>query len=244
MRLVADEKYISRRDAIGRYAGIASLVTVVGAALFIFVIQSFSSAAMLIAFCAILGASMIFSFFAGFYGERFTGPLAHHSNVRDALKGLDSRFTLFQYVLPASHVLLGPDGLTVIVVRSHGGKIVYDGKWSHRQRGRVLRELAGQERFGRPEQEVEQQIERMNGFLEENLPGADVPVQGAVFFVNPEAEIKLKNPPVPVFYGKKLKNWLRGPGMREVLPDDVAGALQALLAEAGPAVEAEEAEGD
>ena len=150
MRLVADEKYISRRDFVGRYAGLASLLIVIGS-FFVFSLQSVSSITMFIVLSVVLLVSMIMSFIAGFYSERFTGPFAHHSNVRDALKGLDGRFTLFQYVLPASHVLLGPDGLTVIVVRSHSGEITYDGKWSHQQRGRVLRELAGQERFGQPD---------------------------------------------------------------------------------------------
>ncbi|MBN1178007.1 MAG: NERD domain-containing protein [Anaerolineae bacterium] len=243
MRLVSNETYISRRKVVGNYAGIASIVTLV-ASFFILSTDALDAFTKFVSLSIILTVGMLLSFVGGYYGERFGGPLAHYQAVRSALKGLDGRFTLFQYVLPTEHLVWGPDGLTVIVVRAQGGKIAYDGKWRHRQRGKFMRELAGQERIGQPEQDVARQISRMSDYLQKHLPDLEVPLRGVVLFTNPDAEIDVQDPPVAVFYGKKLKGWLRGPGQGKPVSGEVARALANHFATVGPPVESTEEDED
>jgi hypothetical protein len=229
MQNVANEKYIARRTLVGRYAGLASLL-VVGAAILFPLSWAGSSLLVQGGLLAAAVVGLLLSFIGGYYGERFAGPGAHHKGVRAALKGLDKRYTLFQYVLPVPHVLLGPGGLMVFVVRSQSGKVAYaDGRWSHKQRGKFFRELAGQERVGLPKVDVERQVGRMTRYLERRLPGTDVPVQGVLLFTHPDVQLEMKEPPLPVFHGKKVKSWLRGPGAGKTLPGQAQRQLEELF---------------
>mgnify|MGYP000691304984 CR=1 FL=1 len=229
MRIVADEKYITRRSAAGKYASLAGLAVLALALVFSFTRTS----SLLLMQGALMGAMLIgvvLSFIGGYYAERFAGPVAHHKAVRSALKGLDRQYVLFQYVLPVPHVLLGPDGLTIVVVRSQPGQVTYkDGKWRHHQRTKFLRQLAGQESLGVPEEDVEQQVAQMRRYLEQRQPELEVPVRGVVLFAHPNVRLDLEEPPVPVFYDKKVRSWLRGPGAGKPLPPPVRQQLAELL---------------
>lgn len=229
MRLVANETYIRRREKIGRYLSLGSIALLVAALVWSFV-RPFTTPAGIVGWAVLLAAALAFSFVGGYYGERFAGPAAHYLGVRSALKGLDHHYVLFQHLLPLPHVLLGPDGLTVLVVRSQAGEITYrDGRWTHRQKGKFFREMAGQERLGRPEMDVEYEVRRMQQYLAKRLPGEEVPVQGVVLFTNPNLNLDVVNPPVPVFYGKKIRPWLRGSGQRLPLPERLRQRLEETL---------------
>ena len=234
MKLVINETYIDRRAKIGQYASLASLVILAGALILSF-IRTPTTFALPLILVGVMVVGVILSFVGGYYVERFGGARAHHIGVQDALKGLDDRFTLFEYVLPAPHVLLGPDGVKVILVRSQSGEVTYeDGRWSHKQRGRFFRELAGQERLGRPARDLENQVEAMEEVLAEKVPGEEVPVEGVVLFTNPDVQLAVDDAPVPTFYTKKIKSWLRGPGMGKHLPDEVRNKVkEALTPESG-----------
>lgn len=230
MRIVANEKGIAWRARVGKYATLAGL----GVLLLAFILSLRPTASLLLMQAGLMAAMILgimLSFIGGYYGERFAGPLAHHLKVREALKGsFDRRYVLYQYVLPAPHVLLGPDGLTVFLVKSQGGKIAYqDGKWKHQMRGLFLRRLAGQEALGEPHLDLKVYVDRMKRYLEKRLPGVEVPIQGAILFVNPAAELSIDESPVPAFYGKKVRAWLRGPGTRRKLPAEVYRKLEETL---------------
>jgi hypothetical protein len=228
MRVVANEKYIARRALLGRVFGWAGLAVLFGAIVLSFVWDQAGSAPLIqLALWGALAVGVMLSFLGGYLGDRFGGPLAHHAGVRAALKGLDHRHVLLQYVLPSPHVLLGPDGLTVIAVRSQPGRVTYaEGRWTHQQRRKFLRELAGQERLGRPDLDAGGQVQRMTDYLEQRMPGAEVPVRGVVLFTHPDVSLEVQDPPVPVFFGKKLKPWLRGPGSGKPLPAHLRGQLE------------------
>jgi hypothetical protein len=234
MKLITNETYIERRAKIGRVASLASLIVLAGALILSF-IRTPTTFTLPLVLVGVMAVGVALSFVGGYYAERFGGARAHHLGVQDALKGLDDRFTLFEYVLPAPHVLLGPDGLKVILVRSQGGEVTYqDGRWSHKQRGRFFREMAGQERLGRPERDLEKQIEAMEQYLADRVSGEEVPVEGVVLFTNPEVQLEAEGAPVPTFYTKKVKSWLRGPGMGKQLPDQVRSRVEeALTPDAG-----------
>jgi hypothetical protein len=82
---------------------------------------------------------------------------------------------------------------------------------------------------GRPDKEAREEVERLRDYLEERMEeAADVPVRGAIVFVNEEVQLEADQSPVPAFYRKKVKDWLRGPGDWRPLSDQ----LQQRLAEA------------
>jgi hypothetical protein len=88
----------------------------------------------------------------------------------------------------------------------------------------------GQEGLGKPHVEAQREVDRLERYLGEQMDDADrVPVRGAVIFVNEDVQLDADQSPVPAFYRKRVKDWLRGPGHRKSLPEDLLGRLNAAL---------------
>lgn len=215
MRIIRNERRIRTLSFIGRHATLAGLVALLAGLIISFVRPEWI--AVLLA-CVTVG--IILSVVGGYFADRYASPLAHHDALARTLKGLDDRHVLLQYVLPASHVMVEPGGCTVFVVKAQGGQVTYrDGRWKHRQRGKFFRQFAGQEGLGIPHMEAERQVNKLERWLARHLPDVEVPVRAAVVFVNPDVTVEADSSPVPAFYGKKVKAWLRGPGKLKPLPD-------------------------
>ena len=221
MRVLRNERHIRVFSAIGKYATMAGLLTLL-TGLVISIVRPYWFAPLLVS--AVLGMSL--SAIGGFFADRYVSPLAHHTALVKALKGLDNRYTLLQYVTPVPHLLLEPGGCTVFVVKAQGGEVVYeDGRWKHRQKGKFFRQFAGQEALGAPHLEAERLVHKLKRHLARRLPDAEVPVRAVILFVNPNVTVNADASPVPVFYSKKVKAWLRGPGRLKPLPPEVQRQL-------------------
>lgn len=218
MRIVRNERHIRVRSFIGKNAPLVGLAALaIGLLLSLFQPDQL----LIMAICMVLGVS--FSIVGGIFADRYAGPLAHHDALSNVLKGLDSQYVLVQYILPVPHVLLEPGGLTALVIRSHGGQIAFqkEGRWKHRQPGKAFRQMVGQPGVGAPDLEAEYQVKKLKSWLAEHLPDTEVPVRAVIVFVNPHVRLEAADSPVPAFYGKKVKAWLRGPGKQPSLPADV-----------------------
>jgi hypothetical protein len=214
MRIIRNERRINLLGSIGKYATMAGLLTLLASLVISFTRPEWI-VPMLVGMILGFGLSVV----GGFFADRYANPLAHHVTLANALKGLDDQYTLLQYVLPASHVLLEPGGCTVFVVKAQGGQIIYeDGKWKHHQRGKHFRQFAGQEAVGASDFEAERQAHKLERYLSSHLPDVEAPVRASIVFVNPDVTLDVTASPVPAFYGKKVKAWLRGPGKRKPLP--------------------------
>jgi hypothetical protein len=113
-----------------------------------------------------------------------------------ALKGLDSKYSIYHYKTPAAHVLLGPSGVWVLLPRYQQGTITFkDGRWRQKSKGFMqgYMRLFGQEGLGRPDMEVNAEIAGLRRHLEKNLPeGVEVPeIQSALVFTHPRAEVNV-----------------------------------------------------
>jgi hypothetical protein len=216
MRIIRNERHIRGRSFVGKYAVPAGMLTLLAGLL-----VSFTKPEWIIFTVVSLLPGFFLSVVGGFFLDRYVGPLAHHDTLVAALKGLDNHYTLLQYTLPAAHVLLEPGGLTVFLVKTQAGKVICQEaeRWKHQQRGKFFRQFAGQEGLGIPDYEAERQVRKLERWLAKHLPDVEVPVRGCVVFVNPKVELDAAASPVPAFYGKKVKAWLRGRGKRNPLPD-------------------------
>jgi hypothetical protein len=225
MRIIRNERFIRTRRALGQIIpGLALVVLVAG------LVISFAKPEWFWATLTSVVVGLVLVLLGGLFTERYASPIAHHDSLASALKGLDDRHVLLQYVLPVPHVLLDPGGCTVLVVKSQPGQITYaEGRWNHRYRGKLFRQLAGQQGVGVPHVEAEQQVQKLRKWLARELPDTDVPIGAAIVFVNPKASVSAAQSPVPAFFGKKIKAWLRGPGRRKPLPRDEYRRLNALL---------------
>ncbi|MEE8389609.1 MAG: nuclease-related domain-containing protein [Anaerolineae bacterium] len=226
MRIIRNERRIRVSSAIGQYAFPSGLLVLVAG-----LVISYTKPDWIVLLMACLALGFTLSIVGGFFSDRFVGPLAHHDALAGALKGLDNRYALLQYTHPATHVLLGPGGCYVFVVKAQGGLVTYqeNGRWKHQQRGKFFRQFAGQEAVGVPDFEAERAVSKMERWLARNLPDVKVPIQAVIVFVNPDLTLDAANSPVLAVHSKKLKAWLRGAGKLKPLSADVYRQLTEAL---------------
>jgi len=223
MRIIRNERRIRVSSFIGQYVTLAGLLALLAG-----LIISFTKPEQLALMLGSLLLGISLSVVGGFFADRYVGPLAHHDALAKVLKGMDDRYVLLQYALPASHTLLEPGGCTVFVVKAQGGQVTCQesGRWKHRQRGKFFRQFAGQEAVGLPDSEAKRQVRKLEHWLASQLPDVEVPVRAAIVFVNPNVTLDTAASPLPAFYGKKVKAWLRGPGKLKPLPAAVRRQLE------------------
>jgi hypothetical protein len=229
MRIIRNERRVNVLSSVGQYATLGGLLVLLSG-----LVISFVRPTWLVPLAVSMTLGFVLSVAGGYFADRYAGPLAHHRALAEVLKGLDYRHTLIQYLLPADHVLLEPGGCTCFVVKAQGGEVTYedgeDGRWRHKQRGNFFRRLVGQEGLGRPHVDAEREVARLERYLGEEMEHANrVPIRGVIVFVNEEVQVEADQSPVPAFYRKNVKDWLRGPGHLEPLPAEVRKELVAAL---------------
>ena len=132
-----------------------------------------------------------------------------------SLKGFDDKYSLFVFSLPIGYALLTPTSLLTIALRSDKGRVRVQGdKWRESWGiGRILT-LFAREGVGHPPTELADHERKLRDFLAKapaangvNL--AEVPIEGAVVFLNSESQLDLQNPSVPVLRADQLKDYVR-----------------------------------
>jgi hypothetical protein len=151
-----------------------------------------------------LGASLG-AYFAGRYVRE---PRADQV-LTNALSGLDKRFTLYNYYLSSNHIIASHRGLTVIEPRAQDGLVVYDnGRWRHKGGFRKVLQLFGEPALGKPDQDLKREIEWVKKWIAEVFPEEDIPVNGAVVFTSPKAELQVYGEGAPAMLAADLAKHL------------------------------------
>jgi len=229
MKSVSNTKLIDRNAKIGQYTSIGALV-ILGIGLYI-------SFKMPDKFAYSLGA-LLLGFFLSQVGMNFSnrwGRSPRPDQIIDkSLKGLGREYTIYHFVTPVSHLLVGPAGVWTIMPHFQSGIIAYDKKrWRAKGGGFVqsyLR-LFGQENIGRPDLESETEIDSVKRYLKRVLPeGTEVPqVQAMLLFAHPKVELKVEDAPLPAITPKDLKDFMREKSKEkpigELMLDEIRKAL-------------------
>lgn len=229
-QISSNEPLIENRKKVGRYASIGGL-----AIIFVGLLASFQNQ-FLIAYGALI-VGFILSNVGAYYLSRW--GLGTHEKLVAALKGMDKRYRLYNYLLPAPNVLLTPYGVTVLLVKNQEGPIVADGNGWRQPSGifgnlfRFMRALSA-EPLGDPPKELDLLKSTMRKFIaKESTWGSQVPVEGIVLFTNPRAQVSISATEVPVIDINKqtdaLKSVLRRDKRTPQLAADVYDGLVALF---------------
>ena len=209
MRIVANEKLIQRNSQIAKYATFGGLALLVGAlVLNILALTRQNEPALLI--------YVMVAFFVGFtltnVGTLFTNRWGRRPDkaVAESLKGLDERYTLFNYRLGAAHVLVGPSGAIVVLPKYQTGPVQFDGrKWTNPGARRGMFSLFNPDPLGNPVAEAAGEIDALNRFIKKHKPELAVAPQALIVFMHPRAEVSAKDPAIPVLHAKQLKDHVR-----------------------------------
>jgi hypothetical protein len=136
--------------------------------------------------------------------------------LSDALKGLGRKYSLFHHILPAPHVLIGPEGVFTLTTVWQDRPYRVKGKKWYGEEG-MLRKLNGylrQDLIGNPFQNALLEADQMQKLVDKIAPDSGVEVQPLVVFIHPNAAFEAETPLLPVLYAdpkKKpsLRNYLR-----------------------------------
>jgi hypothetical protein len=208
MEIITNERLIQRNARIGQITSFGGLIVLAIGLYISFARQDlflFSLIALLVGF----GLSQIGIYFGNRWGRR---PRPDEI-LNTALQGLDKRYTIFHYTTLTSHLLVGPAGLWILMPRNQSGLIMYDedkGRWRQKG-GNWYLKIFAQENLGRPDLEINAEVNALSSFLEDRLPEGEEPpeVQAALVFTNDKVEVDAENGPAPALTDEKLKDFIR-----------------------------------
>ncbi len=207
MQSITDQGRVSRGARLGKIGTFAGLGLLVGGLIISLMLQE--SSLLLVAFGLLLLGILTSSIGTLNMNRWVREPRADQALER-GLKGYDDRYRLYNYHLPAPHVLLCPIGLYVLTVKGQDGVIRYEGDRFRRSFsvGRLFR-FMGEEGLGRPFADADGQVQALQRFLDEHDAGDGVEIQSIVVFYNPRVDLQVTDAPRPVVDPKGLKRAIR-----------------------------------
>ncbi len=207
MKSLTSQARVARGKRLGKIGTFAGLGFLLGGLVVSFVLQE--SPLLLVALGFLLLGILASSIGTVNLNRWVREPRADQA-LEQGLKGYDDRYRLYNYLLPAPHVLLCPIGLYVLTAMGQDGVVRYDGGRFRRSfsLGRLLRFL-GEEGMGRPFAEADGQVQALQRFLEKHDVDSEVEIQSIVVFYNPRVDLQTSDTPRPVVNPKGLKRAIR-----------------------------------
>ncbi len=206
MKIISNTNLINRNKKIGQILTFVAVAILIGG--LILSLQgnveyiTYSYMALILGF--------LVSQFGIYFSNKFGRSPRPDELVSASLKGLDDRYTLYHYATAASHLLVGPSGVWVILPYQQRGTITYD-KGKYRQKGgNLYLKLFAQEGLGRPDKEAQYATEDIQKFFTRQMDADKVPtVNPLLIFTNPKAKVDAQNAPFATVEAEKVKDFLR-----------------------------------
>lgn len=228
MKIVTNKKLLQRNRKIGQFLSIGSLL-ILGGGMY----MSFRPELLSYSFLALIVGFMV-SQIGIYYGNRWGRSPRPDEVLTASLKGLDDRYTLYHYIAPTAHLLVGPAGVWALIPYAQRGKISYEkGRWKQKG-GNLYLKIFAQEGLGRPDAEVKSALQDMERFYTRALNGTQLPTQAALVFTNPKAELETTEAPIQAVKADKLKDLIRKNAKEgsKIMTPDVVKQLTTALPEA------------
>lgn len=141
--------------------------------------------------------------------------------LNNSLKGLGQKYTIFHHLLPAPHVLIGPEGVFTLTPIWQDRTYRVKGKKWYGDEG-LLRKLNGylrQDLIGNPFADAALQAQQVERLLAKIAPDAEIKVQPLVVLIHPRASVEVEDPLYPVLYADPKKK----PSLRQYLREFKGG---------------------
>ena len=230
MRVVTNEKLVASRSRWARTLMPVGLVALLTG--FVFSLQIGNVQAQIASWVA-----LVIGIFASTIGVNLADkwmslpqrPRADES-LEASLKTLDVRHKLYNWTLPAEHVLLSPNGVTVLLAKKQEGTIqCKNGKWRNKLGPRLWLASISRERLGNPPRELEGEMDRVRTLLKNSVPDLDVPVNGVIVLTNPQAKLAIDDCGDNIATPADLEDKWRGQsGMRRLTDSEFKRVEEAL----------------
>jgi hypothetical protein len=206
MRNIVNEQAVTRGTRLGKIGVLVGLAFLT-AGLVVSLVFKESPLLWVSAGCLLLG--LVASTIGTANMNRWMRQPRADQAMAQGLKGYDDRYRLYNYTLPAPHVLLSPAGLYVLTAMGQDGVVQCEGDRIRRNfsAGRVLRFMAD-EGIGKPFTEGDAQVQALQKLLAEHgVEGGEI--QNLLVFYHPRVQLTVNEPSRPVVTPKDLKRSLR-----------------------------------
>lgn len=213
MQRFANDKSIERKAKLGKYLTLAGFAALIGSLVLSFTQPQLANQLLIIAFSGTLLVQV---------GFLFTNRWGKHPRTDEildqALKGLDSEYTLFHYLLGADHVLISPVGIYVLVPSIDDGEIRFrDGTW---WQTRMRRGKAKDKKLKQLTTNARLEHRAFTKWVGKNLKAEDLPPSTPLLvFLHPDSTIHTKNASPDAVHFKKLKSYLRKQPRQSSIPE-------------------------
>ena len=228
MRIIKNEKLITRNGKIGQWLSLAALA-VLGVGMYISFAQPEYFTYSII--CLVVG--FIMTQVGMYMGGRWGRSPRPDEKIDAGLKGLHSEFSIYHYSSPVSHLLVGPSGAWVILPYHQRGKVSFEkNRWRMKGGGFLQNymRIFGQENLGRPELDAENEVRTMQKFFAKKLEESDMPeIKPILVFTTDEVELDAGDSPIAAMKLKQLKEFMRQGGKNRALNSEQIKKLTDVL---------------
>lgn len=230
MKIIKNEKIIKRNSKIGQWTSLAALI-VLGGGMYL----SFTRTDLFVYSIAALLVGFTLTQIGMYMGNRYGRSPRPDEKLDAGLKGLQNEFSMYHYTAPASHLLVGPAGVWVLVPYHQRGKVTFrKNRWKMSGGGflQSYMRIFGQESLGRPDIEVDSEVRAVKKYLEKQLGESDVPeIKAMMVFTSDEVEIEAEDAPVPAMKLKDVKEFFRKKAKEKPIGPTQLAAVKAALPE-------------
>jgi len=233
MKIIKNEKLIKRNSMIGQWTSIVALVVLGGGMYMSF---KFPANAQIVTYSIIaLVGGFILTQIGMYMGNRWGRSPRPDEKIDAGLKGLPGDYTIYHFVTPASHLLVGPAGIWTLLPYRQRGVVTYTkNRWRVGSGGflQAYMSIFGQEGIGRPDLEAEGEIITIHKLLAKKLNEGEIPeVQAVLVFMNDDADLQVEGAPLPAMKLKQLKDFMRQKGKEKPLGQVQLAAIKSALPE-------------
>jgi len=230
MKIIKNEKLIKRNGQIGQWTSLAALI-VLGGGMYI----SFTRTDLFVYSIAALLLGFTLTQIGMYMGNRYGRSPRPDEKLDAGLKGLQNEFVMYHYKTPASHLLVGPAGIWVLLPYHQRGKVAYKKNRWRMAGGGILQgymRIFGQDSIGRPDIEMQSEVSAVKKHLEKNLEGIDVPeISTMMVFTDETVEIDAEEAPVPALKLKEIKEFFRKKAKEKPIGQTQLAAVKSALPE-------------
>jgi hypothetical protein len=230
MKIIKNEKLIKRNGQLGQWMSLGALV-VLGLGMYI----SFTRTDLFVYSIAALLLGFTLTQVGMYLGNRYGRSPRLDEKLDAGLKGLPNEFAIYHYMTPASHLLVGPAGIWLLMPYHQRGRVTYrKNRWKMSGGGflQSYMRIFGQENLGRPDLEVDGEMNAVRKYLAKHMEESEIPdVNALLVFASEDIEIDAEDAPVPTMKLKEIKEFFRKKAKEKVLSSTQLAAVKAALPE-------------
>lgn len=206
MRVITDQKKINRNSRIGYWASMFSPMILMISAVTLFQNPNAILQALILLLIGSFGYSIGMNYRS--YG-RGTDMV-----FNTVLKRLGNEYTIYHFITPVNHLLVGPSGIWILVPKFNRGIVTYNEK---RKQWRLTRDSALRKAFffmseglGNPKRDILSQADSLDKYLSKRWTLEEKPhVQAALVMIHPDTKVDADNAPIPTMHATQLRAFMR-----------------------------------